>query len=258
MECSKETQEVMNSMRILDLFCGGGGAALGMSKYGKITGVDIMPQPDYPYNFIIGDALALSPEFLDQFDFIWLSPPCQAYSCASAVARSQGAQYPDLVAPARELVIKSGKPYCMENVPGAPLCRTLMLCGSMFGLGVIRHRYFEIGGFRAVQLPHQDHPEETITVAGNDFDFHEAQASMGIWHIRNKHTLAQCVPPAYSNYILSQFMYYGRDDNQITSYEDTKTHRLFFVRHGKIIYETSLAKGLEIVEFLKMSMPEMI
>jgi hypothetical protein len=175
-------------MRILDLYCGGGGAALGMSRFGQITGIDIEPQDDYQWNFIIRDVLTLDLDFIRRFDFIWASPPCQQYSCATAEARSRGLSYPDLVDATRELLIKAGKPYCIENVPGSPLCRTLMLCGSMFDLGVIRHRHFEINGFRATQPPHQDHPEEHIMVVGHDFDLSEAQSAMGIFHIASKHT----------------------------------------------------------------------
>ena len=242
-------------MKILDLFCCAGGSSLGMSKFGEITGVDIDPQEEYRWNFIQKDVFKLDIEWIRTFDFIWSSPPCQAYSCATGPARSKGKEYPDLIDETRELLIKIGKPFVIENVPGSPLRRNLLLCGSMFGLGVRRHRWFEINGFKVEQPLHPEHENEIITVVGDGYDLSEAQTAMEIFHITDKHHLSQAVPPAYSNYILEQFLDHGRDHNQISAYEDTKLHRIHFNRNGNEIFETSKVKGLTIMEFLSNNMP---
>jgi DNA (cytosine-5)-methyltransferase 1 len=128
--------------RLLDLFCGAGGAAMGYHRAGfEVVGVDINPQPNYPFEFHQEDALAVlavySPE--DEFDAIHASPPCQAYS----VATRDKIGHADLVAPVRALLKKTGLPYVIENVPGAPLIDPVTICGSSLGLKVRRHRLFE-------------------------------------------------------------------------------------------------------------------
>lgn len=138
------------TMKLLDLFCGAGGAAMGYYRAGftDITGVDIRPQKRYPFRFVQADALEYLAEHGHEYDAIHASPPCQRYTRAQ---RIQGREHPDLIAPTRDLLIRSGKPYVIENVPGAPMRIDLMLCGSMFGLrwnGLVlyRHRWFETGG----------------------------------------------------------------------------------------------------------------
>jgi DNA (cytosine-5)-methyltransferase 1 len=133
--------------RILDLFCGAGGAGMGYHRAGfDVVGVDLAPQPHYPFEFSQSDALA----WLDypltlglRFDAIHASPPCQAYSAMSACRPGLADQYPDLVAPTRELLEATGLPYVIENVPRAPLRDPVTLCGHMFGLPLYRHRLFE-------------------------------------------------------------------------------------------------------------------
>lgn len=125
--------------RLLDLFCGAGGAGVGYHRAGfEVVGVDINPQPNYPFELHQADAMTFP---LDGFDVIHASPPCQAYSTASHRRRSD---HPDLVAPVRDRLKASGKPYVIENVPGAPLPDAIVLCGSSFDLPVIRHRMFEV------------------------------------------------------------------------------------------------------------------
>lgn len=121
---------------LLDLFCKAGGAAMGYHRAGfEIVGVDIEPQPRYPFEFVRADALTFP---LEGFDAIHASPPCQAY-----VDSANKAKHPRLIEPTRERLLNAGVPYVIENVDCAPLFNPLMLCGTMFRLRVIRHRLFE-------------------------------------------------------------------------------------------------------------------
>ena len=136
--------------KALDLFCCAGGASRGLADAGfEVIGVDIEPQPHYPYDFHRADAMTFE---LRWFDFIWASPPCQRYSRAQRIRDND---HPDLIERLRKRLIKSGKPYCIENVVGAPLINPVELCGAMFpGLSVYRHRLFET----SFDLPQPIHP----------------------------------------------------------------------------------------------------
>lgn len=124
--------------RLLDLFCGAGGAAMGYHRAGfDVVGVDIKPQPRYPFEFHQGDAMTWP---LDGFDAIHASPPCQAFSRARTVHKKS---HPDLLTPTRPRLMATALPYVIENVDGAPMRADLTLCGTMFGLTVRRHRHFE-------------------------------------------------------------------------------------------------------------------
>ena len=127
--------------RLLDLFCGAGGAARGYQLAGfHVTGVDIAPQPRYAGDeFVQADAMTWP---LDGYDSIHASPPCQAYANVTAW-RGLRDDHPDLVAATRVRLEAAGVPWVIENVPEAPVRRDLLLCGSQFGLRVRRHRAFE-------------------------------------------------------------------------------------------------------------------
>lgn len=126
-------------MKLLDLFCGGGGAGAGYAAAGfEVVGWDITAHPRYPFEFHQGDALALTPEYLDQFDLIHASPPCKTHTRLKAFSSSH---HLDLIPQTRALI--GDRPYVIENVEGAPLNAPVKLCGSMFGLDVQRHRLFE-------------------------------------------------------------------------------------------------------------------
>lgn len=137
--------------RLLDLFCGAGGAAMGYHRAGfDVVGVDIRPQPNYPFEFIQADALeyvdSLDPGPIQyRFSAIHASPPCQAWSRATAWTGDRSA-HPKLIAPTRELLQRTRLPYVIENVQEArhELVNPLRLCGTQFGLGLQSHRYFEI------------------------------------------------------------------------------------------------------------------
>jgi DNA (cytosine-5)-methyltransferase 1 len=126
--------------RLLDLFCGAGGAAVGYHRAGfDVVGVDLRPQPRYPFEFHQADAMTFP---LDGFDVIHASPPCQRYSAITSFWAIRE-RHPDLIDPVRERLIASGIPYVIENVPGSPLHSPVQLCGSSFGMRVRRHRWFE-------------------------------------------------------------------------------------------------------------------
>ena len=195
--------------RLLDLFCGAGGAGMGYHRAGfDVVGVDIAPQPRYPFEFHQADALTFD---LRDFDAIHASPPCPRYSLVSGF-QGVAEDHPDLVAPIRALLEQTGLPYVIENVPGAPLRRDLVLCGEMFGLRVHRHRLFEIAGAFAMAPRHSPHllrgaltncetgPGIARWITGNYADHADASDAMGIdW--MNRRELANAVPPAYTEYI---------------------------------------------------------
>lgn len=131
-------------MRLLDLFCGAGGCSVGYHRAGftEIVGVDIKPQPRYPFAFVQGDALEYLAAHGHEFDAIHASPPCQGYSQTRFVVSTRGKQYPMLLADTHAALEATGRPWVIENVSGSPLYGA-ELCGSMFGLAVRRHRIFD-------------------------------------------------------------------------------------------------------------------
>lgn len=198
-----------------DLFCGVGGAAMGLNKAGFeiIDGFDIASQPNYPFIFNQEDALI---QDLSEYDFIWASPPCQNYSWASKKHRNAGKEYPDLIDATRILLKKSNRPYIIENVVGAPLINPIRLCGTMFPeLKVFRHRIFESNIDLKVEMKcdHTGHKAMEYRSKGGDFyivaghmpgTFAEWSDAMGIFHARNRKELAEAIPPAYSEYLGKQ------------------------------------------------------
>lgn len=153
-------------MRLLDLFCCAGGAAMGYHRAGftEIVGVDIAHQSRYPFEFVRGDALEYVAAHGHEFDAIHASPPCQAYSEATPM-QSRG-NHPDLIEPTRGLLQAIGKPYVIENVENARhlLINPVKLCGTMFGLSIWRHRYFEIWPDVWALTPTCKHDRRPITV----------------------------------------------------------------------------------------------
>jgi len=209
-------------MRLLDLFCGAGGAAMGYHRAGfEVVGVDINPQPRYPFEFHQGDALEYARKHGHEFDAIHASPVCKGFSFATCFHPGAKANHPDLIAPTREILDTLGVPYVIENVVGAPIRKDILLCGEMFGLRVHRHRYFEAGFWLPFSPKHVAHKLKgakhnchietgyTRIIAGNFSNLDDARESMGIdW--MNRKELAQAIPPAYTEYIGRQLMEQSR------------------------------------------------
>lgn len=209
----------MTPKRVLDLFCGAGGAAMGLHRAwpdAEIYGVDIEDQPRYPFRFYRADVWEWAVFEWRDFDFIWASPPCQRFTCLKSVFDST--KYPDYIEPVRAKLAATGKPTVIENVVGAPLRRDLMLCAAPFGLRSYRHRIFEC----SFPVAQPDHPKHTVAVnrrkknrrghwdAGGfvtvvgDIGSYVGLEAMGIdWMTGNE--LSQAIPPAYSEYIARQF-----------------------------------------------------
>jgi DNA (cytosine-5)-methyltransferase 1 len=217
-------------MRLLDLFCCEGGAGMGYHRAGfEVVGVDIMPQPRYPFEFVQADAIEYVREHGHEFDAIHASPPCQAYSITK---HSHDKEHPDLLAPTREAILATGKPYIIENVVGAPLIDPLLLCGSMFGLtaddvdgkplALRRHRLFESSVWM-MQMTCDHDPK--VTVAGvygggrNRTTEKRDAARLGGYTpnsaIRRKlmgmdwatmHGTSQAIPPAYTEWLGAQLL----------------------------------------------------
>jgi DNA (cytosine-5)-methyltransferase 1 len=205
-------------MKCLDLFSCAGGAGEGYSRAGfDVTGIDIKPQPHNPHHFIQGDALQFLREHGREFDFIHASPPCQGYSTLAAM--HPGKKWPKLIDQVRSLLKATGKHYVIENVETAPLNREsdlfgnhgVMLCGSMFGLGVERgflrrHRIFETSF--PVPQPECRHKGKAVGVYGHGgytgkrrmLYREEASKAMGIdW--MNRDEMCQAIPPAYTEWL---------------------------------------------------------
>lgn len=225
--------------RLLDLFCCAGGAGMGYAQAGfEVVGVDVRPQPRYPFEFIQTDCLTLDPAFVASFDAIHASPPCQAHTAMKSMHNAK--EHLDLVPETRALLNASGLPWIMENVPGAPLLSPILLCGTMFGLGVEdadlqRHRLFETS-FPVALVPECQHgARSTIGVYGGhvrnrrrartigvygegardsrrkfdkgvpDFTADQGREAMGIdWMTLAE--LSQAIPPAYTKWLGAHLM----------------------------------------------------
>ena len=213
--------------RLLDLFCGAGGATKGYQRAGfHVVGVDIEPQPNYCGDeFHQCDALTfLELDAFEGFDLIHASPPCQGYvqwQNLNAERYGSRVEHPMLIEPTRDKLQACGLPYVIENVIGAPVRCDVMLCGSMFGLGVRRHRQFEING-PLVMRRRCAHTRDEIAVYGKldgrriwtradgtevraARSLEQASAAMGIdWMTWDE--LRESIPPAYSEFVGEQIL----------------------------------------------------
>lgn len=199
--------------KALDLCCCAGGASAGIAAAGfDVRGIDIAPQPNYPYPFVQMNALEAD---LSGYDMVWASPPCQRHSRMTGCRPGLRDKYPDLIAAMRDKLQAWGGMWIIENVVGAPLRDTVTLCGAMFGLKTYRHRIFE----SSVKLTTPAHPRHAtptskaghwkpgtfISVAGNCAPMSMARDAMGI-HWTNRSELTEAIPPAYSEYLSRQIL----------------------------------------------------
>jgi DNA (cytosine-5)-methyltransferase 1 len=230
--------------RLLDLFCGAGGASVGYRRAGfDVVGVDIRPQPNYPFEFVEYDAfeylrgeLAGRERGLSrQFAAIHASPPCQAHTSMKVMWNARD-DHPDLIAPTRALLQATGLPYVIENVPGAPVSKLTRLCGSSFGLGVEaydgwrqlrRHRYFETS-FPMLSPPCQhegatiglygDHARDQRRVdgksRGKDFPDRDklelGRKAMGMPWAQKWREISEAIPPAFTEHVGHQLLAHVR------------------------------------------------
>jgi DNA (cytosine-5)-methyltransferase 1 len=212
-------------VRILDLFCGAGGAAMGYHRAfpdAEIIGVDNRPMPRYPFTFVLADAMLVAPSACN-FDLVHASPPCQRYSDL-AKRNGNAHDWPDYIPALRRIFRRYSTPWVIENVEGAPLRNPVMLCGTMFpGLRVIRHRLFETSFSVGITPPHGKHSlvfthdkrkahygqldQDTSFVqvtGGGNATVANKGAAMGIDWMTGAE-LNEAIPPAYTEYIGEQF-----------------------------------------------------
>lgn len=221
--------------RLLDLFCGAGGAAVGYHRAGfDVVGVDHKPQPRYPFEFVQKDALRFMERLLDGLDpvFGWAlhdldavhaSPPCQAYSWLTRNLHKAN-EYPNLVGRTRELLQTTGLPYVIENVGGSPLRNPVTVCGSSVGLDVRRHRLFETNwplltapcahGWQAPRFRSLDKRQKSLATIVGVHGHHNyggerevRERAMGIAWMKPRE-LVEAIPPAYTELIGHQLLQY--------------------------------------------------
>jgi DNA (cytosine-5)-methyltransferase 1 len=202
-------------MRLLDLFCGAGGASMGYHRAGfDVVGIDINPQPRYPFPFIQADAL--KPPFgISDFDVIHASPPCQHYTRMLNHGLTSRVNHPDLIQKVRTMLLLANRPFVIENVEGSPLVDPITLCGEYFGLRVIRHRLFECSKNLEQPTHKPHHPAGGIRSQGDGGYYYRVYGhetgkaswgkAMGIDWMRSKE-LAQSIPPAYTEFIGRQLI----------------------------------------------------
>lgn len=213
----------MTEPLVIDLFSCAGGAGMGYRRAGlRVIGADLSPQPRYPFTFVQGDALELLPDLVRRYRpaLVHASPPCQK-DCPTTLGTNAklGREYPDLYEPIRDLLISLGVPAVIENPASRP---DMVLCGEMFGLGVLRHRKFELIGWSADAPAHKPHRGRVrgwrhgkfydgpyvaaYGRGGGKASVAEMQAAMGIdWTDRHEE-LREAIPPAYTKWIGSQFL----------------------------------------------------
>lgn len=215
--------------RALDLFCGAGGVSAGLTRAGfDVLGIDLEPQPNYPFSFCQRDAFALERYELQQFDFVWASPPCQG--------RTAYKRRPNHVRPVdtdggiervRDMLFGANvASWVIENVPGAPLIKPITLCGSMFDetVSVRRHRIFE-SSFVLPQLPCRHERQQGDFPQATNRKNRRKTAEIGVWRIpldvqraamgidwMTLEELSEAIPPAYSEWIARQWLEQRQDD----------------------------------------------
>jgi len=213
--------------RLLDLFCGAGGAGMGYHQAGfDVVGVDIVNQPRYPFEFYQADALEFLAGHGHEYDAIHASPPCQGYLNLGAVNRKLGRNYdhPDLISSTRAAIETAGLPYVIENVADArPLLREpVRVCGTGLGLPLRRHRLFESNApltgavcahhrftekrYWTGWRPNGEHRLSTVVqVYGNAGGQEHWPAAMGIDWMTSRE-MCEAIPPVYTRVVGAQLL----------------------------------------------------
>lgn len=190
---------------------------MGYAQAGfEVTGVDVYPQKDYPFKFICSGAIKYAREHGHEYHFIHASPPCLMHT-ALTKGTNAGRVYADYISQTRDTLLEIGVPFVIENVAGAPIRKDLMLCGEMFDLRVIRERYFELHGVTVSQPVHPPHRGKVagwrhgeyydgpyVAVygdGGGKGSVREWQEAMQIGWTKVRESLANAIPPAYTEYI---------------------------------------------------------
>jgi DNA (cytosine-5)-methyltransferase 1 len=202
--------------RLLDLFCGAGGAAMGYHRAGfEVVGVDIVKQPHYPFEFHQANVFEWlpGPMFPWKFQAIHASPPCQDHM--QTPHKKHGTGW--MLGASRNLLSATGLPWVIENVPGADMRADYALCGCYFGLELRRLRLFETSWGGSMTLFTHNHTGPVVSVTGHgtpswvrkQLGYNPTiamyRAAMGIdWMNRNE--LSQAIPPAYTEWIGKQLM----------------------------------------------------
>lgn len=210
---------------LLDMFCGAGGAAVGYHRAGfEVVGVDIHPQPRYPFSFIREDALEYAARYGSGFDAVHASPPCQSYSAMQATNKSRGRKprFCGMIPDVQGVLRSTALPWVIENVVRSDLEPTVILCGTMFGLRVKgyelrRHRLFKCSF--PVPMPGEcDHRSQSVFVStsGAKHNHWNKSRMEKNWTVpvpgrvarelmnvdwMNEFELGESIPPAYTEYI---------------------------------------------------------
>ena len=206
----------MSRPKLLALFCSAGGDSMGYHRAGfDVTGVDIEPQPRYPFKFIQADAFEFFAKHGHEFDIVVGGPMCRDHTPLTSVAGFTGTGWQ--LAATEKMFVESGMPYVLENVPASPLKADIVLCGGMFGLRTYRHRKFKSN----IPLTAPEHPKHVILTATKqrrkrwdegwhvsitgDVGTYVGPEAMGIdW--MNGNELSQAIPPAYTEHIGRQLI----------------------------------------------------
>ncbi|WP_329287766.1 SAM-dependent methyltransferase [Streptomyces sp. NBC_00691] len=205
-----------NGLRVLVTYCCQGGDSWGWHMAGfDVTGVDLNPQPRYPFPFIQGDAIEYIRAHGHEYDVHAGSPPCQAYTRCWKI---QQREHPRLIGPTREAMQATGRPWVMENVEEAreEMRNPAMLCGASFGLHTYRHRLLE-ASFPIAVPEHPEHVHPTVKMGrplkpgdwyhavGNFSNVPYVKADMGVpWMTRDG--IRECIPPVYGYHAATQFL----------------------------------------------------
>lgn len=218
--------------RLLDLFCCAGGAGTGYARAGwQVTGMDIEPQPHYPFRFQERDVLEIATNSLAlhwirrNFDVIHASPPCQEFTVYRNARPNAKPKWPNLIPQTRELLQLIGLPWVMENVPGAPLVDPVRFCGTALGIRVRRHRMFESSfDLQGVACDHKRFTDRIFPGSSNRpngrtvCNVGEYRVPLGVqkehmqvdWNV-SLHELSEMVPPCYTENIGKQMLMLAKE-----------------------------------------------